>query len=79
MSLTDLNNCGHCAYRGRSRAGELECWREPPRAVALPMTGGPALIGAGPTAVSWLVKAVRPPVRAEETCGEFAVAPEVAN
>ncbi|HUU94039.1 MAG TPA: hypothetical protein VM238_22840 [Phycisphaerae bacterium] len=73
--------CANCCHVGETKGG-LECWREPPRAAAVPIMTQGALVGGNGQAagsLNWLVKAVRPPVRPDETCGDFEFKCEMLN
>ena len=72
--------CANCRHASQT-TGPLECWRGPPQVAAAPMLTQGAVLGTGGPGgqLRWLVKAFRPPVRPEETCGEFEPRPDLVN
>jgi len=74
--------CGNCRHVHQTGGG-LECWRHPPRAIGIPIGQSGAVMGPGggvsAGSIKWLVKAVRPPARAGETCGDYEPKPELVN
>ena len=72
--------CGNCEH-GHAPDGRLECWRHPPAVASQAIVTGASVISPAQPggSIQWLVKAVRPPVRAGDTCGEFELRADVVN
>lgn len=62
--------CPTCRHCHRNDDGRIECWRYPPAIVGQALITPPITVG-GPPRIQWFVQTLRPPLRAECSCGEW--------